>query len=132
MRASICKDSASLPRVKMADHAACFETPAPPSSFVGAGKVEKLGDLDTYIVGSETATSAVLLITDIYGESASGVDVSISVAPDSADNAESRRNGRFILVIAYNAQSAIAGFISPSAQKCVRNIEIIYSTNRIL
>ena len=65
------RDSAAIPRVNMADHAACFETPAPPSSFVGAGKVEKLGDLDTYIVGSEAATSAVLLITDIYGESVS-------------------------------------------------------------
>ena len=52
----------------MANHDQCLRNPAPPSDYIGIGKEETWGSLDVYLSGSENATVAVVLVTDVFGE----------------------------------------------------------------
>jgi hypothetical protein len=56
-----------LNKKKMAGPQCCAHPPTLNPS-VGAGHVEKVGGLDTYVSGSPDSKLAILLVSDVYGK----------------------------------------------------------------
>ena len=51
----------------MANHVACVGRTHPTSDYVGSGKEERWGGLDVYVAGSDSAASAVIFASDVFG-----------------------------------------------------------------
>lgn len=51
----------------MANHVACVGRTHPMSDYVGSGKEERWGGLDVYVAGSDSAASAVIFASDVFG-----------------------------------------------------------------